>query len=161
MHKHWMSVHREDKEKPKFKAKVVRFHQRPMVRQLEEAVILWRLSRGPGPGDPSGPGIRILNSKSMYNRCSIKRLVLEEQESNEKARSEYSRKENAQNDDSSVKVKNDNPAKLPPTENSIPHSNKMYTSKGKTSLHTNGQTQQTNKSAETITKYFRRDKGTI
>ena len=161
MHKHWMSVHREDKEKPKFKAKVVRFHQRPMVRQLEEAVILWRLSRGPGPGDPPGPGIRILNSKSMYNRCSIKRLVLEEQESNEKARSEYSRKENAQNDDSSVKVKNDNPAKLPPTENSIPHSNKMYTSKGKTSLHTNGQTQQTNKSAETITKYFRRDKGTI
>ena len=71
MHKHWMSVHKEDKEKPKFKAKVVRFHQRPMVRQLEEAVILWRLSRGPGPGDPPGPGIRILNSKSMYNRCII------------------------------------------------------------------------------------------
>ena len=60
-----MSVHKEDKQKPKFKAKVVRFHQRLMVRQLEEAVILWRLSRGPGPG------IRILNSKSMYNRCII------------------------------------------------------------------------------------------
>ena len=66
-----MSVHKEDKQKPKFKAKVVRFHQRLMVRQLEEAVILWRLSRGPGPGDPPGPGIRILNSKSMYNRCII------------------------------------------------------------------------------------------
>ena len=65
MYKHWQSVHRDDKEKPKFKAKVVRFHQRLMVRQLEEAVILWRLSRGPGPG------IRILNSKSMYNRCII------------------------------------------------------------------------------------------
>ena len=156
-----MSVHKEDKEKPKFKAKVVRFHQRLMVRQLEEAVILWRLSRGPGPGDPPGPGIRILNSKSMYNRCSIKRLVLEDQESNEKAKSEYSRKENVQNDDQSVKVEHDNLAKLPPTENSISHSNKMYTSKGKTSLHTNRRIQQTVKSTETITKYFRRDKGAI
>ena len=97
----------------------------------------------------------------MYNRCSIKRLVLEDQESNEKAKSEYSRKENVQNEDKSVKVEDDNLAKLPQTENSIPHPNKKYTSKGKTSLYTNGRTQQTVKSAETITKYFRRDKGTI
>ena len=97
----------------------------------------------------------------MYNRCSIKRLVLEDQESNEKAKSEYSRKENVQNDDQSVKVEHDNLAKLPPTENSISHSNKMYTSKGKTSLHTKRRTQQTVKSTETITKYFRRDKGAI
>ena len=58
-------------------------------------------------------------------------------------------------------VEDDNLVKLPPTENSIPHSNKKYTFKGNISLHTNKRTQQTVKSAETITKYFRRDKGTI
>ena len=153
MYKHWQSVHRDDKEKPKFKASVVRFHQKSLVRQLEEAVILWRLSRGPGPGDPPGPGIRIMNSKGMYNRCSIKRLVLEDSES--KALNEFPRKENDMNE---VKVQDadETKTKLPSMIDSNSTSNK-HASKVKTSSKPSVQTtdKQTKKSAEVITHYFK------
>ena len=141
------------KEKPKFKASVVRFHQKSLVRQLEEAVILWRLSRGPGPGDPPGPGIRIMNSKGMYNRCSIKRLVLEDSES--KALNEFPRKENDMNE---VKVQDadETKTKLPSMIDSNSTSNK-HASKVKTSSKPSVQTtdKQTKKSAEVITHYFK------
>ena len=151
MYKHWQSVHRDDEEKPKFKAKVVRFHQKSLVRQLEEAVIIWRLSRGPGPGDPPGPGIRIMNSKGMYNRCSIKRLILEDSES--KDQNEFPRKEN---DMKEVKVldADDTNDKLP---SMIDSTSNKHISKVKTKSKPSVQTtdKQTKKSAEVITHYFK------
>ena len=151
MYKHWQSVHRDDKEKPKFKAKVVRFHQKSLVRQLEEAVIIWRLSRGPGPGDPPGPGIRIMNSKGMYNRCSIKRLVLEDSES--KAQNDFPRKENVMNEVKGLDADDTN-AKLP---SMIDSTSNKHTSKVKTKSKPSVQTtdKQTKKSAEAITHYFK------
>ena len=116
-------------------------------------MILWRLSRGPGPGDPPGPGIRIMNSKGMYNRCSIKRLVLEDSES--KALNEFPRKENDMNE---VKVQDadETNTKLPSMIDSNSTSNK-HASKVKTSSKPSVQTtdKQTKKSAEVITHYFK------
>ena len=153
MYKHWQSVHRDDKEKPKFKAKVVRFHQKSLVRQLEEAVIIWSLSRGPGPGDPPGPGIRIMNSKGMYNRCSIKRLVLEDSES--KAQNEFPRKENDKIEVNVLDADETN-TKLPSMIDSNSTSNK-HISKVKTKAKPSVQTtdKQTKQSAEVITHYFK------
>ena len=150
MYKHWQSVHRDDKEKPKFKASVVRFHQKSLVRQLEEAVIIWRLSRGPGPGDPPGPGIRIMNSKGMYNRCSIKRLVLEDSDS--KVQKVFPRKENDMNAVKGLDADDTN-AKLP---SMIDSTSNKHTSKVKTKSKPSVQTtdKQTQKSAEVITHYF-------
>ena len=108
-------------------------------------------SKGPGPGDPSGPGIRIMNSKGMYNRCSIKRLILEDSES--KDQNEFPRKEN---DMKEVKVldADDTNDKLP---SMIDSTSNKHISKVKTKSKPSVQTtdKQTKKSAEVITHYFK------
>ena len=110
-------------------------------------------SKGPGPGDPSGPGIRIMNSKGMYNRCSIKRLVLEDSES--KAQNEFPRKENDKIEVNVLDADETN-TKLPSMIDSNSTSNK-HISKVKTKAKPSVQTtdKQTKQSAEVITHYFK------
>ena len=89
----------------------------------------------------------------MFNRCSIKRLVLEESDS--KAPKVFPRKENDMNE---VKVLDaeDTNAKLPSMIDSTSNKNKNISkvkTKSKPSLQT--MDKQTKKSAEVITHYFK------
>ena len=65
MHKHAMSEHAEE-EKPTFQFNIVKTFQSALTRQISEAVRIRR--RGEG----------ILNSKGVYNRCALPRLVVEQ-----------------------------------------------------------------------------------
>ena len=92
-----------------------------------------------------------MNSKGMYNRCSIKRLVLEDSES--KAQNEFQRKENDKKDVKVLDADGTND-KLP---SMIDSTSNKHISKGKTKSKPSVQTtdKQTKKSAEVITQYFK------
>ena len=66
MWKHWEIDHAGEEQEPQFKLKVVKTFQSSLDRQIAEAVRIRR--RGAG----------ILNSKGVYNRCTLPRLVVEE-----------------------------------------------------------------------------------
>ena len=66
MWKHWEIDHAGEEQEPQFKLKVVTTFQSSLDRQIAEAVRIRR--RGAG----------VLNSKGVYNRCSLPRLVVEE-----------------------------------------------------------------------------------
>ena len=53
--------------------KVLRYHTSATTRQVHEACVIWQRSRGVKKGEG-----RILNSKSMFNRCKLQRLVIED-----------------------------------------------------------------------------------
>ena len=65
MHKHAVTEH-GDEEKPKFQFNIIRTFQSALTRQISEAVRIRR--RGEG----------VLNSKGVYNRCALPRLVIEQ-----------------------------------------------------------------------------------
>ena len=69
MTKHFHECH-QGEERPKFKARILKYFNQAYLRQLGEATYIWRLSR------QNGVNIRILNSKGMYNRCSLERLQI-------------------------------------------------------------------------------------
>ena len=90
MTKHWLNCHRGE-EKPKFEVKIIKTFTSCMVRQIWEAIRIRRRLLEQGRGD-----VRLLNSRSEYNRCSLPRLVVED--SFEKAASdEDTEKEEARN----------------------------------------------------------------
>ena len=72
MYKHYCEHHGQGAERPVFGMKVLRYHTSATVRQVHEAVVIWQRSRGVKRGE-----MRILNSKSMFNRCKLQRLVIE------------------------------------------------------------------------------------
>ena len=72
MVKHLTSSHREDRERPQFGMRVVRYHTSALHRQIHEACLIWQRAR---QGD-----VMALTSKSM-GRGSLKRLVVEDSNS--------------------------------------------------------------------------------
>ena len=60
-------------ERPEFRMKVPMYHRSATTRQVHEAVVIWQRSRGAQNREG-----RILNSKSMFNRCKLQRLVIED-----------------------------------------------------------------------------------
>ena len=67
MYKHWV-IHHGSRGVPKFNMRVVKFHDRALSRQIGEAVRIRRR------------GALVLNSRSEYNRCSIQRLSLPQED---------------------------------------------------------------------------------
>ena len=123
MTKHYHECH-QGEEKPKFKAKVLKYFTQAYLRQLGEATYLWRLSM------QNGVNIRILNSKGMYNRCSLERLTLES--STDGSKSETS-KEKEKNEDKKL-VEDQSPTRNPISSES--NSNNASMGKKKTKLKT-------------------------
>ena len=72
MFTHYQEFHGEDEEKPTFRAKVLRYHSNSTQRQLNEATLLWRLSK------QNGVSLHLMNQKGMYNRSHLERLGLQE-----------------------------------------------------------------------------------
>merc|ERR1712030_221724 len=65
IHKHWQNQH--EGRQTEFKFKVISFHRSALERQIAEAV---RISRTGGE--------RIMNSKGVYNRCELVRIIAKE-----------------------------------------------------------------------------------
>ena len=78
MYKHYCEHHGQGAKRLEFGMKVLRYHTSATTRQVHEACVIWQRSSGSKKGEG-----RILNSKSMFNRCKLQRLVIED--SNEKA----------------------------------------------------------------------------
>ena len=70
MEKHFTNSHSGEEERPQFGMRVVRYHKSAVHRQIHEACLIWQRARQ--------KRVTVLNSKSMFNRCSLKRLVLED-----------------------------------------------------------------------------------
>ena len=73
MEKHFINSHSGEEERPQFGMRVVRYHTSAVHRQIHEACLIWQRARQ--------KRVTVLNSKSMFNRCSLKRLVLEDSNS--------------------------------------------------------------------------------
>ena len=73
MFKHYCEHHGQGAERPEFGMKVLRYHTSATTRQVHEACVIWQRSRGVKKGEG-----RILNSKSMFNRCKLQRLVIDD-----------------------------------------------------------------------------------
>ena len=73
MFKHYCEHHGQGAERPEFGMKVLRYHTSATPRQVHEACVIWQRARGVKKGEG-----RILNSKSMFNRCKLQRLVIED-----------------------------------------------------------------------------------
>ena len=63
--------HGQGAERPEFGMKVLRYHTSATTRQVHEACVIWQRSRGVKKGEG-----RILNSKSMFNRCKLQSTPL-------------------------------------------------------------------------------------
>ena len=73
MEKHFINSHSMEEERPQFGMRVVRHHTSAVHRQIHEACLIWQRARE--------KRVTVLNSKSMFNRCSLTRLVLEDSNS--------------------------------------------------------------------------------
>ena len=69
MYKHWKESHNREK-RPEFGVKIIRSFTSCMMRQLWECVRIRRRSQE--------EGVRILNSRGEFSRCSLPRLVIED-----------------------------------------------------------------------------------
>ena len=69
MYKHWKESHNGEK-RPEFGVKILRSFTSCMMRQLWECVRIRRRSQE--------EGVRILNSRGEFSRCSLPRLVIED-----------------------------------------------------------------------------------
>ena len=109
-----------------------------------EGFYLWRLSR------QNGVNIRILNSKGMYNRCSLERLTLESSTDGSKSESSI---EKEKNEDKKL-VEDQSPTNSNPTlsNESIPNTSSKVKKVSRRKTKTEGQQA---KSAD-ITKFFHR-----
>ena len=70
MEKHFINSHSGEEERPQFGMRVVRYHTSAVHRQIHETCLIWQRARQ--------KTMTVLNSKSMYNRCSLQRLVVED-----------------------------------------------------------------------------------
>ena len=141
MTKHFHECH-QGEEKPKFKAKVLKYFNQAYLRQLGEATYLWRLSK------QNGVNIRILNSKGMYNRCSLERLTLES--STDGSKSETSKEKEKKEDKKLVEDQS-------PTRNQISsESNSNNASKGKKNSKLKTKTEGHQAKSADIKQYFQR-----
>ena len=70
MMKHFTNSHSQDEERLQFGMRVVRYHTSAVHRQIHEACMIWQRARQ--------RNVVVLNSKSMTNRGSLKRLVIED-----------------------------------------------------------------------------------
>ena len=70
MEKHFINSHSGEEERPQFGMRVVRYHTSAVHRQIHEACLIWQRARQ--------KRVTVLNSKSMFNKCSLKKLVLED-----------------------------------------------------------------------------------
>ena len=110
MFTHYEEFHKEDEEKPTFRAKVLRYHTNSTQRQLHEATLLWRLSK------QNGVSLHLMNQKGMYNRSHLERLGL--QESFKESNVLDTGKENDKNGDN-VMVEDRTPSSTPTVNDSI------------------------------------------
>ena len=118
--------------------KVLRYHTSATTRQVHEAVVIWQRSRGVKRGE-----MRILNSKSMFNRCKLKRLVIED--SHEKDEVDFGRNVIVRNGDEEQEDDGNSDNTLDSRTESI-----TTTSRGRASY--NRRTQQ---NENRITKYYK------
>ena len=135
MFKHYCEHHGRGPERPEFGMKVLRYHTSATTRQVHEAVVIWQRSRGVKKGE-----MRILNSKSMFNRCKLRRLVIED--SHEKDEVAKGNNENVRNGDKEQEDVG--------TSDNIPDSRKdssMTTSRGRASYNKRAQ--------QNLTKYYK------
>ena len=140
MTKHFHECH-QGEEKPRFKARVLKYFNQAYLRQLGEATYLWRLSK------QNGVNIRILNSKGMYNRCSLERLQMER--STEGGGSETSKEIEITKDKKLVEDQ------VPANSNqTLSESNNA--SKGKKNFMTKTRTERQGAKSADITHYFHR-----
>ena len=110
MYTHYQEFHGEDEEKPTFKAKVLRYHTNSTQRQLNEATLLWRLSK------QNGVSLHLMNQKGMYNRSHLERLGLQESSTESNVRDPG--KEKDRNEDK-VMVEDRTPSSTPTVNDSI------------------------------------------
>ena len=142
MFTHYEEFHKEDKEKPTFRAKVLRYHTNSTQRQLHEATLLWRLSK------QNGVSLHLMNQKGMYNRSHLERLGL--QESFKESNVLDPGKENDKNGDN-VMVEDRTPSSTP----TVSDSNLKLTNASKVKKSFNKKTKgQIAKSAD-ISQYFK------
>ena len=138
MFKHYVEHHGQGAERPEFGMKVLRYHTSATTRQVHEAVVIWQRSRRMKKGE-----VRILNSKSMFNRCKLQRLVIEG--SNEKDEVDIERNVNDRNgDEENEEVGNGDKSLVSGTDSAT------TTIRGRASY--NRRTQQ---NANKITKYYK------
>ena len=136
MFKHYVEHHGQGTERPEFGMKVLRYHTSATTRQVHEAVVIWQRSRRIKTGE-----VRILNSKSMFNRCKLQRLVIEggnekdedSNQVNEEERNEHEMLEDGANRNNPLTLRTDS---------------STTTNRGRTK---NRRTQQTND----ITRYYK------
>ena len=142
MTKHWLNCHRGE-EKPKYDVKIIKTFTSCMVRQLWEAIRIRRRLQEQARGD-----VRLLNSRSEYNRCSVPRLVVED--SYEKAASD----EDAEKEEERNTVHDNEREPAAVTLNSNKKSSSGKNKKNSNAVKTNGQGDQ---SAD-IRNYFMKQK---
>ena len=70
MEKYFITSHNQEEERPQFGMRVVIYHTSAVHRQIHETCLIWQRARQ--------KTMTVLNSKSMYNRCSLQRLVVED-----------------------------------------------------------------------------------
>ena len=138
MFKHYCEHHGQGADRPEFGMKVLRYHTSATTRQVHEAVVIWQRSRGVKKGE-----MRILNSKSMFNRCKLKRLVIED--SHEKDEVDFGRNVIVRNGDEEQEDEGNSDNTLDSRTESI-----TTTSRGRASY--NRRTQQ---NENRITKYYK------
>ena len=146
MFTHYQEFHGEDKEKPTFRAKVLRYHTNSTQRQLHEATLLWRLSK------QNGVSLHLMNQKGMYNRSHLERLGL--QESYKESHVRDPGKEKDWNEDK-VRVEDRTPSSSP----TVVDSNLKLTNASKVKKSFNIKTKGQKAKAADITQYFKTDHG--
>merc|ERR1711923_598734 len=104
MFTHYEEFHKEDEEKPTFRAKVLRYHSNSTQRQLNEATLLWRLSK------QNGVSLHLMNQKGMYNRSHLERLGLHDSSTERNVRD--SGKEKGKNEEKEL-VEDKTPSRTP------------------------------------------------
>ena len=142
MFTHYEEFHKEDEEKPTFRAKVLRYHTNSTQRQLHEATLLWRLSK------QNGVSLHLMNQKGMYNRSHLERLGL--QESFKESNVLDPRKENDKNGDN-VMVEDSTPSSTP----TVSDSNLQFTNASKVNKSFNKKTKGQKAKSADISQYFK------
>ena len=145
MFTHYQEFHGEDKEKPTFRAKVLRYHSNSTQRQLNEATLLWRLSK------QNGVSLHLMNQKGMYNRSHLERLGLQES-----FKESHVRDPGKEKDENEYKVLVED--KTPSSNPSVSDSNLKISNASKVKKSFNKKTNGQKTKTADISQYFKTDK---
>ena len=145
MFTHYQEFHGEDKEKPTFRAKVLRYHSNSTQRQLNEATLLWRLSK------QNGVSLHLMNQKGMYNRSHLERLGMEES-----FKESHVRDPGKEKDENEYKVLVED--KTPSSNPSVSDSNLKISNASKVKKSFNKKTNGQKTKTADISQYFKTDK---